>query len=181
MYGIVFSELKKFTEETLGDERWKDLLEGANLRNKIYLPMKEYPDEEMVALVSKAAEMTQKTLPDLLETFGCFIVPDLTKVYAALIRPEWKTLDLIEHTENTIHRVIRSRNPGAKPPEMRCSRIDENKVKLIYTSQRKLCSLGKGIIKGVALHYGETLFIKENSCMMQGAGQCEMMIERITS
>lgn len=43
------------------------------------------------------------TLPagELPEKFGEYLVPDIMYRYQKLLRPEWKTLDMREHTENS--------------------------------------------------------------------------------
>ena len=43
------------------------------------------------------------TLPagELPEKVGEYLVPDTMYVYQKLLRPEWKTLDVQEHTENS--------------------------------------------------------------------------------
>ncbi len=51
MHGIIFSELRKYAEAKHGSGTWSALLKQANLGNKVYLPLQEYPDAEVVALV----------------------------------------------------------------------------------------------------------------------------------
>jgi len=53
----------------------------------------------------------------LLEDFGALSRRILIDMYWALIEPEWKTLDLLEHTEEAIHKVVRLKNPGAQPTQ----------------------------------------------------------------
>jgi hypothetical protein len=52
--------------------------------------------------------------------------------------PAWRTLEVIEHTEETIHRVERRRQPGAAPPKLRVERKTAREVVLTYDSPRKL-------------------------------------------
>jgi hypothetical protein len=47
--------------------------------------------------------MTGIPSADLLESFGEALVPGLVQVYGRLVEPGWRTLDLIEHTEATMH------------------------------------------------------------------------------
>jgi hypothetical protein len=115
--------------------------------------------------------------PDaILQDFGAFIVPDLLGMYGSLLAKTWKTLDVIENTEDTIHRIVRIRNPGAKPPELRCERSSAEEVVIHYTSARKMCGLGKGIVLGLAKHYGEAISIGESSCMLKGQQECTILV-----
>ena|SRR3989442_15674555 len=101
MHGIIFSELRKYAETKRGSGTWNALLKQANLGNKVYLPLEEYPDAEVVALVSAT----------VLEDFGEFIAPALMKMYGHLMRPEWKALDVIDNTaRNRPHRSSREKS-----------------------------------------------------------------------
>jgi predicted hydrocarbon binding protein len=176
MHGIIFSELRKYVDTTLGNGAWTAALADAGLANKLYLPIQEYPDADVFALVSSAARTTGQTIPAILEDFGEFIAPALLGLYRTLVRPEWKTLDLLENTEQTIHSVVRARNPGAKPAELSAVRVSPDMVDLTYTSQRKLCPVAKGIVRGVGKHFGETITIHEVACMHDGADACRMEV-----
>ena len=176
MHGIIFSELRKYADTRLGAGAWNQLLSTSGLGNKLYLPIQEYPDGDVVALVSATSAATGLSLEEVLEDFGAFIAPSLLKLYRTLVKPEWKTLDLLEHTENTIHTVVRQRNSGAKPANLQAVRVGPNEVDLSYRSERRLCPVAKGIVRGVAAHYGEEISIEETQCMHRGAEFCRMAV-----
>ncbi|MBW3630011.1 MAG: heme NO-binding domain-containing protein [Gemmatimonadetes bacterium] len=176
MHGIIFSELRKYVDTTLGSGAWTATLADAGLGNKLYLPIQDYPDSDVFALVSSASRTTGLEIPAILEDFGQFIAPALLGLYRTLVQPEWKTLDLLENTEQTIHSVVRARNPGAKPAELTAVRVAPDLVDLTYFSQRKLCPVAKGIVRGIAKHYGEAVTIDEVECMHTGADACRMEV-----
>jgi len=178
MHGIIHAELKKYVETTYGGTTWRDLLAAAGLSGTLYLPMQEYPDAEVVALVTAAAAATGTPAAAILEDFGRFIVPDLVKMYRSVIPPHWTTLDLIEHTEETIHRVVRLRQPGAAPPALQVRRLSPQALEIVYTSPRKLCAVAKGIAHGVAAHYQETIGVAEPQCMHRGATSCRIQVRQ---
>src|SRR5687768_12952615 len=103
MHGIIFSELQKYCNEKLDPSAWKAVLTSAGLPNRAYLATRAYDDAEVLAIVGTASTITGIAIPALLEDFGAYIVPDLVKVYGGFIRKEWKTLELIENTEEAIH------------------------------------------------------------------------------
>lgn len=177
MYGLIFMGLRKYVDANLGANKWNNLLTESGIGSKIYSYNSEYQDHEAVALVSMVSKLTGKTVPAILEEFGEFITPELFNMYRLLIKPEWRTLDLIEHTEETIHKTVRMKNPGAKPPELKVSRLNPNEVVITYSSQRKMCGIAKGIAKGVAKHYREQLSIVEPSCMLRGDANCKISIK----
>lgn len=178
MHGIIFAELKKFVGTRLGDGAWDNLMRESGLGAKVYLAAASYPDTDAVALVTTASRITGLPAMALLEDFGEFIVPDLVQMYGALLDPTWRTLDTIEKTENTIHSVVRMRNKGAEPPQLKVTRTGPDEVVLEYSSARKMCGVAKGISRGLAKHFGERIVIDEKSCMHQGAPRCDISIRK---
>lgn len=176
MHGIIFLELRKFAESQLGAEGWTRLVSEAGTGRVAHLAFEAYPDEELVALVGAASTLSGVPIPALLEAFGDFIAEDLVHTYASLIRPQWRTLDLLEHTEDIIHTTIRRRDPKADPPALHCQRRSPREVQISYNSPRKLCYVAKGLIRGIARHYGETVTVEESSCMHRGAPSCELRV-----
>lgn len=176
MHGIIFAELKKYVATRHGDDIWKVLLQKAGLGRTLYLPIGEYPDAHAAAIVGAAAEATGVPAGDIMEDFGHFIAPDLISMYRSLVKPEWRTLEFLENTEGTIHRVVRIKDETARPPEIRCERLSPGEVVIRYTSARRMCSVARGIIRGVADHYGERMAITEPSCMLRGDGECRIHV-----
>jgi hypothetical protein len=176
MHGIIFSELKKYVDTKLGGEAWGGLLQEAGLKMKLYMPIHTYPDQEAVALVAAAAKMTGQPVDGVLQSFGEFIAPDLMRMYGALLKKEWKTLDILEHTEETIHRVVRSQNPGADPPQLQCVRLSATALVITYASRRRMCGVAKGIVRGIAAALGEKVVVSEATCMLRGGTKCEISV-----
>jgi hypothetical protein len=160
MHGAIFMQLKEFVVAHHGLPAWDRMLDMAGQPPMaLYLPTQAYPDSDAMALVGAACELTGQPVDTLLESFGSFIAPALLQMYAGLIKPEWKTLDLLLNVEETIHKVVRRRNPGAEPPELQFSRVDARTLAFLYESKRQMAALAVGIMKGVAHHYGETISI----------------------
>jgi hypothetical protein len=177
MHGLIFGELKRFVDEVHGPNVWNAMLERSGIGHKIYLAVEVYPDEEIAKLAATAADMTSAPVADVLEAFGEFLVPAYFKLYGHLVKPEWRTLDVIENTESTIHKVVRLKNPGASPPELKCSRLSPSEVLLVYGSSRKMCAVARGIAKGVAKHFMDRVLISESTCMLRGALDCRITIK----
>jgi predicted hydrocarbon binding protein len=178
MHGTIFFELKKYVETKLGREAWDRLLSEADLGARTYEVMGDYPDSEVIKLTSTASRITGMPVRAILEDFGEFIAPDLLQMYGSVINPDWKTLDVIEHTESQIHSVVRLYNRDANPPALKCVRTSENEVVTHYSSQRKMCDVAKGIVKGLAKHYQESISISESTCMLKGDPTCTLLIKR---
>jgi hypothetical protein len=139
----------------------------------MFLPITTYPDAEAVAIVTAASKLTNIPADRILEDFGEFIAPDLLSMYRALVEPEWRTIELLLHTEDVIHRVVRINNPGAQPPKLQFEQVGPNELKFSYNSPRRMAAIAKGIIKGVAKHYGQAVLIHEHK---KPDGSSEMLI-----
>jgi hypothetical protein len=176
MHGIIFAQLQRFVQQGLGAEAWTKALRLANLKGRTYISLVDYPDAELSSIVEAVSEIAGKSTGETIEAFGTFMAPDLIRMYSVLIRPEWTTLDVIEHTEAVIHTVVRVNVAGARPPELRCKRIGPDEVQFRYDSPRRMCRLARGIINGIAHKYQEDIAIVEYECMHNGASACLMHV-----
>jgi hypothetical protein len=179
MHGVIFAELQSYADSKHGAGTWNALLEKANLKSKPYLPVQTYPDADVVALVAAASALTGTPISTILEDFGEFIVPDLVNMYGHLLKPEWSTIDVIDNTEKTVHSVVRVKNPGAEPPQLRTVRASKDEVSLTYRSPRRMCGLAVGIGRGLAKHFRERIAITHRTCMYKGAPECEIVFRKM--
>lgn len=172
----MFAHLRSFVEQQLGAEGWRRLLEDAGLGPRVFLPIRSYPDEEMVAIVAAASKTTGLPVPRLLEAFGLHVAPHLLQMYRHLLDPGWRTLDVLQHVEETAHRVVRIEKPGATPPYLVANRVSEHRIEITYTSARRLCHVARGIVQGLARHFAEPITIRETACMHHGDARCLLIV-----
>lgn len=172
MHGTMFVHLRKYTEDRLGPSAWDGVLGAARLGPRVYLPIKSYPDEELVAIVTALSQSTGLAIPDLLDAFGQYVAPHLIAMYRHLLNPAWRTLDVLLNVEATAHRAVRIEQPEASPPYLEARRVGEHEIEIHYTSARRLCHVARGIIRGLAAHFGEPVTIEESACMHRGADRC---------
>lgn len=176
MHGMIHLQLQRFVEHHHGADAWRELAKRAGVQDEIYTPLQGYPDEHVVRLVKAASEMTGTDAQVLLHAFGEFLVPTYLGVYGRFLRSSWRTLELLENTEATIHRVVRVRQPGAEPPFLRVARDSIDQVTITYTSRRRLCAVARGIVSGVAKHFGEAIELSELQCMLKGDSRCSIEV-----
>jgi predicted Ser/Thr protein kinase len=181
MHGLILLQLQRFAQKQGSVATWDNILREARLPVKAYSPARVYDDEELFALVSAAGRLLNIPTETVLEAFGEFIAPELIGLYGTLIESNWKTLDLIENTERLIHTAVRVGNPGAMPPVLHCIRSTRDEIQIMYSSKRRLCSIAKGIIKGVARHYGEAVNITDDACMQRGDPYCALHVMRLAA
>lgn len=176
MHGLIHLQLQRFVESRHGAEGWRELNRRAGLESQVITALQSYPDEHVTRLVTEAVGLTGMPAAELLEAFGRFLAPVYLSVYGSLVKPDWRTLELLENTERTMHRVVRVRQPGAAPPELSVERTSPKEVLVTYGSQRRLCAVARGIIRGVAEHYAEQVQLSERTCMLRGGDACRISV-----
>lgn len=179
MYGVIFDFLRSYVIDRHGGRAtWEALLDAAGIGYKVYFPVAQYPDEEIVRLATTAARMLKVPLPVVLEDFGHYAGPQLITYYDMFVRPEWRTFEVLENASSRIHDAIHRYNPKRLPPRLVARRLDANRLELTYQSERKLCMVAKGIVRGLKDHFGEPIEIRESQCMHTGADCCRFDLVR---
>ncbi|HYJ78958.1 MAG TPA: heme NO-binding domain-containing protein, partial [Longimicrobiaceae bacterium] len=112
------NQLRRYAVGRLGRDGWGEVAADAGLPADGYQVTAFYPDEDLVKLVLAASKRAGAPVSALLEEFGVFLAPALLRVYEPLVDPAWRTLEVIEHTEEAIHTVVRARMEGAAPPAL---------------------------------------------------------------
>jgi tRNA A-37 threonylcarbamoyl transferase component Bud32 len=182
VHGLIFFYIQKFADLlATGTSTHAGLRSTVVDRTAHYLPSGVYPDDDAVGLFQAISAEMGRPLPKLLGQFGEFLAPHLVKVAGQLVLPAWRTLDLIENTEELIHSMVRASQPGAEPPVLEAVRIGPDELHLVYTSRRRLCQLATGLMRGMAKHFGETIEVEESSCMLRGAPFCSFTVRRTGS
>lgn len=177
MHGIVLKGLKDFVVDRHGHEGWQRIQAEAGLKGKIYVPVTDYPDEEVMMLLKAASSTTGSELPDLLEAAGQFLLPPLLETYGVHVNEDWTALQLIANVEEYIHTSLRAKEISSyTPPELQTGWIDDDRVRIVYTSDRKLCPFARGLIIGIGQYFDDPLSIEETSCMHNGADHCEFVV-----
>lgn len=179
MHGLIFFFLHKFAERyPAGSASRVGQAADAGPAGQTHLPSGVYPDADAVAMLASLADSAGKPLGEIVAGFGEFLAAHLVKVAGSLIESDWRTLDLIEHTEAIIHSMVRTTKPGASPPVLEAFRASPDELHLIYSSKRRLCLLATGLIRGLAAHYNEQITAEESSCMLRGDPFCSFVIRR---
>lgn len=138
MHGTILLLLKRYVQTQYDHSAWVNLLGLAGLGGASFDHKTVYPDENLYALVDRAAEATGVSAGELHERFGEYLVPDLMYMYQKLVDPAWRTLDLLEHT---MHRQVRREHA---PPVLAVKRLSANEVQIGYVSARRMGGPGGG-------------------------------------
>ncbi|WP_435179803.1 heme NO-binding domain-containing protein [Halorussus sp. AFM4] len=179
MHGIVLKGLKDFVTAEYDADAWRTVRDRAGLAGTVYVPVTEYDDADAMALVEAASAVTGEAVPDLLDAFGRFLVPPLVETYGVHVDEDWTGLDLVANVEAYIHEALRGKQLSTyMPPELAAERVGDDEVVVTYASDRELCPLAVGLLRGVGDYYGEPLAVDERTCMRDGDEACELVVRR---
>lgn len=83
-------------------------------------------------------------------------MPDLLLIYKKHIKPEWRTYELLENTELSMHKAVRQQDERTNPPVLLVTKMGSKQLIVDYYSKRKMAGVAIGIIKGIAAYYNES-------------------------
>ncbi|MCG8387636.1 MAG: heme NO-binding domain-containing protein [Cytophagales bacterium] len=159
MHGLIFQKLQDFVIDISSGETWLKMKKEAGLEDIIFSPTRKYPDEYIEKFVALAQDHFELERDDVLEAFGKHMGPKLIQLFNFTIVPGWTALEIIENTEEYIHKTLKTADPNVDTPKLVVTRISGNELKLEYNSPRKMIALGIGIVKAIGEAFGEQLTI----------------------
>ena len=162
MRGVVFTELIEFVEDKLGFDIADKMIEEAKLDNEgVFTQGGNYPFEEMVKLLTSLSKITGKEPNELLEIFGEHLFSVLVKIYGKDIKENKTALSFIDSVEDYVHVEVKKLYPDAELPTFTTTYKDDNKIVIIYQSDKKLDSFAQGLIKACGEYFNENLDISK--------------------
>jgi hypothetical protein len=169
MHGIVLTSFRHFVTSRFGRDRaerlWAD--------EPQYLITEAYPDESFTALFTKVCEETESDADELLRSFGAFAAQrTFVLLYPSYFELAGDARTFMLTVENRIHELVRATVPDAQPPRLHVEPLGEDGVRIRYDSQRRLCILLDGLIRGTADHFEERADVNEVACMLRGDPAC---------
>jgi predicted hydrocarbon binding protein len=178
MKGIIFNLLEDFLKESLGEEKLEELIESCSLKTREpFVGPGSYPDEDLLAIVDRAVEVTGMTKPEALRAFGKFCIGRLAQKYPPFF-DKHDTAKAFLKTLNALHSLeVKKLYADAKPPEFVMEDPSPDRLIMRYTSEKKLCWLMEGLIEGVAEHYRSPIRSRQRQCMLEGGPSCEFELE----
>jgi predicted hydrocarbon binding protein len=178
MKGIIFNLLEDFLRENLGEERFEELIDSCSLKTREpFVGPGSYPDEDLIAIVDRAVEVTGMAKADALRAFGRFCIVRLARKYPPFFNKHDNAKAFLK-TINALHSLeVRKLYADARPPEFVMEDSSPDRLIMRYMSERRLCPLVEGLIEGVAAHYGAPIRYRQRGCMLEGGSSCEFELE----
>jgi hypothetical protein len=178
MQGVILEEMRLYVANQFGEAVSGQMLERAGrTADHQYDPDQAYPDAELGLLALRTAEVTGKSIPEVLAGFGEAMVPDMFKYYSILVNPRWSFDDFLLGMEPVLHAAMQLHTPGALPAKVQATRTAPDTVRVVYDSPLRACAAVLGIIRGAATHYGVDVNITEDQCVLRGDPVCVFTVE----
>ncbi|MGI9112491.1 MAG: heme NO-binding domain-containing protein [Gaiellaceae bacterium] len=175
MHGLIFTGLRDYSLQRLGEQEAERVWGGRR-----YEPTEAYDDDEFRARLDDLREATGDDPGDLERGFGIFAAETtFADLYPDYYARNDETLGFLLGIEQTIHTLVRATIRGARPPNLHVRRFGKDGVLVSYTSERRLCALLEGLVRGVSSHYGGTVRIEQIQCMHRGDTGCVFTVERL--
>lgn len=170
--GIIFNVLEEVITDAYGPEAWDSLICMAGVEG-VYASLGSYPDAELLALVDAASTLTGQPREQVMRAFGEAAFPLLIERYPHFLEGVFDARTFLLSLNTIIHPEVRKIYSGAGCPQFKFA-IGDDILQIGYRSQRKLCDVADGFVRGVAKHYGEDIDVAHSACMHNGDPQCQL-------
>ena len=170
MKGIVFTEFLEMVEDKFGYELVDKLLTENELESGgVYTAIGTYNYTEMVQLVTNLSERTGLEKSILLNEYGKYFFQVLLSSYPQFFQTMTEPFDFLESIENHIHVEVKKLYPDAELPSFESERLNENTLKMIYHSERKMSDFADGLIIKTLEHYKTPCNIEKKNMEEDGS------------
>lgn len=162
MYGLVNIAIEKLVISEMGEKAWEDVCESIGLKDfPGFMALKNYPDELTYELVGAVSEKSGIKPEKILEMFGYYWV-DYTKKegYTDYLYLGGDSFSSFLQNLNKLHVKVKQVFPELRPPKFSVENINDNKIGLIYKSEREgLHHMVIGLLKGLADYFNDKIAI----------------------
>jgi hypothetical protein len=175
MKGLVLTFFEDMVIEDFGMECWTDLLNSTGL-DGIYTAAQNYPDEEIVTLVTGLSDSTGIGADKLVRIFGNRMFPKFHERYPQFIDGKLSLLEFLSSVNDVIHMEVLKLYPEAALPHFEYEWLNTETLLMKYRSKRKLCGLAIGLIEAAAENFGTSCQIEHDPCILHGADYCGIKV-----
>ena len=148
MKGIIFTEFLDLVEEKFGLGMVDEIITQSNLKSEgIYTAVGTYEFSEMISLITNLSENTKISPDDLLMVYSEHLFKALIKAHPNLVEHYKDPMNLLASIENHIHVEVQKLYPDAQLPTFELVSRTEDKMVMIYKSNKALYVLGKGLMQ----------------------------------
>lgn len=177
MKGVIFNVLEDFVVDGWGEDAYEKILGQCPLKTKEpFVGPGTYPDADLFAIATKAAEAVGVPLPDALRAFGKYMFPKLVEKYPGFVADHTSAKSFLQSVHDVIHVEVRKLFPKAVTPSFTYEDTGEDTLVIHYKSGRKLCHLMEGMLESAGAQFNEKILHEQTACMHDGAAECRFAL-----
>ena len=179
MLGMINHALQEMVTERLGIDAWDAIRAESGVEDRVFVIMRQYPDEVTFRLAGAVAAKLGVPLPDALRAFGHYWM-------AFAERQPWgkvmhsmasSTRELLPAL-NELHARIALSFPGVSMPQFRCEPAPGGALRVHYFSARPgLAPFVLGTLEGIGAMYGEMVQVSIAERREDGAAHDVFLVE----
>lgn len=155
MKGIVFVELIRMAEETLGEEVVDEIIENSDLASGgAYSAVGNYPCAELMTLVQGLSAHTGTSEAKLQHMFGQWMHGHFVSSYPGFFVDKPDALAMLAAIDDEVHVEVRKLYPDAELPKFEVTEYDAEGLQMIYSSPRPLADFCHGLVDACITHFG---------------------------
>ncbi len=177
MHGLIFTSLRDYTVELVGAEQAAELW-----ADRVFEPTEAYDDEWFVAQLERLASTTSESRATVERGFGAYAAREtFADLYPGYYDESADVFEFLLGIEEKIHGLVRTTVPGARPPHLNVQPLGDTAVIVSYTSERKLCNLLEGLVRGAAARLRQTVDVEQIQCMHRGDPGCVFTVTPVAA
>lgn len=108
-------------------------------------------------MVVHLSEESDLDVPLLVKTFGNYLFTRFVVLYPSFFENTHSCFDFLELIENHIHVEVKKLYPEAELPSFDTTKIDDNTLEMIYSSERPFAPVAEGLIEGAITYFKEQI------------------------
>ncbi|MBF0236254.1 MAG: heme NO-binding domain-containing protein [SAR324 cluster bacterium] len=157
MKGIIFTNFLEMVDEKFSMEMQERLIQACDLPSGgIYTSVGTYDHAEMIQLVSQLHQFTQIPIPELLKTFGNYLLLFFHQRYPDFFNHP-SVFEFLMSVDDYIHDEVKKLYPDSELPIFEHTLRSDDELWLDYYSSRHFEDVAEGLIVGACKVFGETM------------------------
>ncbi len=169
MKGIVFTEFIEMVEETFSLKMADEIIEQCKLPSGgAYTAVGTYDHNELLKLVSQLGHVTKTSVPTLVHAFGKHLFGRFVSAYPEFFVGVDSAFEFMSHVDDYIHVEVRKLYPDAELPRFDTIRLENERLELLYYSNRPFADLAEGLIVGCLEYFGEEATVTREAIQEDG-------------
>ncbi|WP_420347819.1 heme NO-binding domain-containing protein [Pelagibius sp.] len=170
MKGILFTEFLEMVDQKFSPELTERIIDQVDVSSGCaYTTIGTYDHTELVQLVVQLSKETDTPVTDLVRAYGFYLFERFVRTYPRFFSGIKDAFTFLEGVESIVHAEVRKLYSDSKPPLITATRQGDDKLEVIYESQRCLADAAHGLILGCIDYFGEKMTVERQDIDESGS------------